>query len=74
MEGMFIEEPTKKQGFNFNFSLPFFNSGFKGPVIQLRTWVEKLDKKEYIEAYTNLYASLFTLENLLEVVKYLDVL
>ena len=43
MEGMFIEEPVKKQGFNFNFSLPFLNSGFQGPVIQLRTWIEKLD-------------------------------
>ena len=44
MEGMFIEEPLKKQGFNFNISLPFFNNGFQGPVVQLRTWIEKLDK------------------------------
>ena len=47
MEGMFIEEPVKKQGFSFNINIPFFNSGFNGPVIQLRKWIEKLDALTY---------------------------
>ena len=43
MEGMFIEEPVKKQGFSFNINIPFLNNSFNGPVIQIRKWVEKLD-------------------------------